>query len=619
MTAPEAGRRTHELSTLNAIAETLNSALDLPSALEAALARLVERLEVDAGWIFLTRDEPGQGGVEQIFYPAATYGLPPALEQRDEAELRYQECECQQLFTSGRFEQAVNIVHCSRLRRAAGDTRGLHYHASVPLVSQGRLFGILNVAGHSRETFDRADLELLSAAGYQIGLAAERARLYELIRTRRFEEQHALLTLSNALLRAHDLQEILDQVVRVAAEVLTAEGGAIILETEPGRPRFAAVIGRSPETASSWTGSLSTDRGPAGWVLRHGEPLVVADLAADPRWAHPLLAEQEGFVTAALVPLFEHGRPVGVLAVYTRQPRGFDEDDMRLLVLMGNQVALAIEQEHLHLQALEEQRLRRELELAREIQMSFLPDACPLLPGWSICGYYQAAREIGGDFYDFVTLPPRRAGGPANLGLVIADVADKGVPAALFMALCRALVRAATSGGDPPQVAIARANALILGNASSDLFVTLFYGMLDPSDGTLRYVIAGHNPPLWWRAAQGRVQRLPGRGIALGVLDMPLLEEQQVTLEPGDALLLYTDGLTEAMDATGQEFGEARVAELLGAHASEGADPVMHAVVDAQQAFTGGLPAFDDVTLVIVQRRPNGGRPNGGRPGEPAA
>jgi sigma-B regulation protein RsbU (phosphoserine phosphatase) len=219
------------------------------------------------------------------------------------------------------------------------------------------------------------------------------------------------------------------------------------------------------------------------------------------------------------------------------------------------------------------------------------------VPGWSICGHYQAARQVGGDFYDFVPLPGGR------FGLVIADVADKGVPAALFMALSRTLVRATAIDGRPPGEAIPRANQLILSDTHTDMFVTLFYGVLAPTTGELCYVIAGHNPPRWWSQRTQQVQRLPGRGLPLGVMEDMALDEERLALEPGDVLLLYTDGVTEALNLQGEEFGEARLAALVAAHAAEDANTLMAAIVAAQAAFTGGLPPFDDITMVAVKRQ----------------
>ncbi len=186
----------------------------------------------------------------------------------------------------------------------------------------------------------------------------------------------------------------------------------------------------------------------------------------------------------------------------------------RLNILSGiaNQTAIAIENVRLITELATQRLLEKELDVAREIQKSFLPDHNPQVAGYQIGAYWKSARRVGGDFYDFMPL----ANG--NLGIVVADVADKGVPAALFMALSRTLVRATAMGGRTPADALRRTNELILSDARSDLFVTAFYGVLDPRRATFTYANAGHNPPIWLRARSGRAYYLNLPGIALGVI-----------------------------------------------------------------------------------------------------
>jgi sigma-B regulation protein RsbU (phosphoserine phosphatase) len=219
---------------------------------------------------------------------------------------------------------------------------------------------------------------------------------------------------------------------------------------------------------------------------------------------------------------------------------------------------------------------------------------------------------VGGDFYDFIPLPretpqaeqPERDGHalPGRMGLVVADVADKGVPAALFMALSRTLVRTMAIDGRAPALAIARANDLILADARSDLFVTLFYAILQPQAGEVVYVNAGHMPPLLVRAGEGTTTELRTPGMALGVLDSFEFEEHRVTLDPGDILVLYTDGVTEASNPRREMFGRDQLAHTLSAHRDLSA-PDLAQIVDKTVAdFVGDAPQFDDFTLLIAKR-----------------
>ena len=185
---------------------------------------------------------------------------------------------------------------------------------------------------------------------------------------------------------------------------------------------------------------------------------------------------------------------------------------------------------------------------------------------------------------------------------MIADVSDKGVAAAMFMALSRSLMRAAALDGSSPAVAVARANRWITRDSESAMFVTLFYGLLQPESGLLRYACAGHNPPLLFRASGGAPAELATPGIALGVLEQAALGEDEVLIAPGDVLVCYTDGVTEAVDAVDEPFGVPRLVEVVAAHRDCSAAGLLDAISAALQAFTGDRPPFDDVTMVVVKR-----------------
>jgi serine phosphatase RsbU (regulator of sigma subunit) len=195
-------------------------------------------------------------------------------------------------------------------------------------------------------------------------------------------------------------------------------------------------------------------------------------------------------------------------------------------------------------------------------------------------------------------------GEPAQLGMVIADVSDKGVPAALFMALSRTVIRTTALSNHSPSAALTQANELILKDSRSDLFLTTFYAALDTHSGRLTFANAGHNRPLWLRAATGECQELVARGIVLGVFEEVELEECQIEIAPGDLLIFFTDGVTEAMDADFQEFGKERLREVVAANWEASVQQVLQVVVEAVKAFTGDSPQSDDLTLFVVKRCP---------------
>ncbi len=243
----------------------------------------------------------------------------------------------------------------------------------------------------------------------------------------------------------------------------------------------------------------------------------------------------------------------------------------------------------------EKERMLKELEIAKGIQQSFLPDAAPVLPGIDLQGFNLPAAEVGGDFYDFIPV------GEENWGLVIADVSGKGVPAALFMALSRTLIRASAAHNPDPSESIREANRNIYLDSKTSMFVTLFYAILNPRKNTLTFVNAGHNPPLLFGTAKEGITLLKAKGIALGVLDEIELESVEVRMNSGNVAVLYTDGVTEAANEHDQEYGVARLEKVIEASRHLSAKGIIEAIVQDVTAFAGTRPQFDDITLMVLK------------------
>jgi len=241
------------------------------------------------------------------------------------------------------------------------------------------------------------------------------------------------------------------------------------------------------------------------------------------------------------------------------------------------------------------ERKRQELKIAHEIQQSFLPDAIPLLRGFELAALNLPAKEVGGDFYDFIPLSKDK------LGLTIADVSGKGVPAALFMALSRTVVRANARNNPSVVEVITDANSMITADSKSGMFVTLFYAILDLKERTLTYVNAGHNPPVLFEEKSGDLIMLRARGIALGAMEEIELEERTLELASGDVVVFYTDGATEAVDSHEQQFGEERLVRLIKESHGLSASELMERLKAAVVAFCGEAPQFDDITLMVLK------------------
>ncbi len=305
-----------------------------------------------------------------------------------------------------------------------------------------------------------------------------------------------------------------------------------------------------------------------------------------------------------LVPLLAAGpedseaeRCIGGLLLSHPRPGALGPELLPSTTALANQLAAALENARLQREALAHERLEREMALARDIQASFLPEDVPHIKGWDFAASLEPARQVSGDFYDFIPLEEGR------IGLLIADVADKGMPAALYMALARTLIRAhAPDYPEDPAACLIAANDQILSDTRSDLFVTVFYGILDPETGEMVYCSAGHNPPLHWDAKCWRGALLRAGGMALGVLPGVELENQGVRLEPGDLVVLYTDGYTEAHGREYEQFGMERFQAAVAASAAHDALEVHDRVRRALGEFVGDAPQSDDLTLVVLGR-----------------
>jgi serine phosphatase RsbU (regulator of sigma subunit)/anti-sigma regulatory factor (Ser/Thr protein kinase) len=314
----------------------------------------------------------------------------------------------------------------------------------------------------------------------------------------------------------------------------------------------------------------------------------------------PALRELRAAGVTLAIPLVSQGELIGLLNLGQRlSQQEYSTDDKRLLNTLATQAAPAVRVAQLvreqQAQARERERIEQELRIARLIQQTLLPKDLPQMPGWHLEAYYQPARAVGGDFYDFIQFEDGR------LGLVIGDVTDKGVPAALVMATTRSILRTAAQNGDSPGTVLERANNLLCPDIPSKMFVTCQYAILDPNTGHLQYANAGHDLP--YQRHDGSVAELRATGMPLGLLPGMHYEEKETILEPGESLLLYSDGLVEAHNPEREMFGFPRLMELLAGDIGE--VPLVEYLLNALTQFTGSAwEQEDDVTLVTLRRQP---------------
>src|SRR5215211_480886 len=316
-----------------------------------------------------------------------------------------------------------------------------------------------------------------------------------------------------------------------------------------------------------------------------------------------------------VVPLVSQGELIGLLNLGPRRSeQEYSADDRKLLNDLAGHAAPAVRVAQLvreqEAEVRQRERIEQELRVAQLIQQQFLPQELPDLPGWQVGAYYGPAREVGGDFYDFIKLPD------GQVGIVVGDVTDKGVPAALVMATTHSILRAEAPRLVAPSEVLTRANELLVDEMPAHMFVTCLYAVLDPGTGRLRYANAGHNVP--YVRTDGGVTELRATGMPLGLLPGMEYEEKEATLAPGEVVLLHSDGLAEAHNGEREMFGFPRVAALTG-EAADG-EVLIDRLLKELQEFTGrGMEQEDDITLVTLGRRPAGAAPAQGAAGRELA
>lgn len=410
-------------------------------------------------------------------------------------------------------------------------------------------------------------------------------------------------------------------IVEGVNRVVTARGGAIYLLDESRQhlqpkylseecpplviipPELRDRFAQDPRALESYLklSQVPAEEGLLGEALRAGDVVSVRNLGAHKTLAPGVPGISEG-VAALVSPLRHGGREIGVLAVTRRAgDESFSGNDLAVFRSVAEQSAFAIGNALVHREASEKRQIEGELRNAREVQRVLLPQGDPVVPGYRISGSNVPARIISGDYYDHLDL------GHGRHGVVIADVSGKGVAAGLLMAMCRSVLRSLAAGHDSPASALACVNRQLFPDIREDMFISLFYAVIEGDGGLIRLARAGHDAALLYRAEDRSVIQVKPPGLALGIDEGDVFERvtkvEELRMQSGDCLLFYTDGVKEAVDPAGEEFGMDRLREAFLEEAELGAEAVIRGVERALARFAGTAPQMDDVTLVAIEKR----------------
>jgi phosphoserine phosphatase RsbU/P len=448
----------------------------------------------------------------------------------------------------------------------------------------------------------------------ELDRARERIQLEE---TRVFDFLHGLGEALSDSSRPADLHVL---IVEGALRILNAHGGALYLADETGellQPMFVSrscppffpvpdnVLAQSGQGAGVLHGFLRihpvrTGDGVIGdvWTLRVPMLLRNEDPLLAPARESPLCTS-----TALLAPLSYGGQELGVLAVARGEgAEPFRTSEFQIFKAIAEQSAFTLSTAQLFSAAAEKKRLDQDLQIAHEIQRILLPTSAPEVDGYQISGINVPARQVSGDYYDYIPVDARRC------GVAIADVSGKGVPASLIMAMCRSVLRSQAKGQPSAAAALQRVNELLFPDIKEDMFISMAYAILDGGSSAVTLCRAGHDAPLLYSAREGSVSRVNPPGMALGIdsggVFNRVTADFSLRLEPGDCLILYTDGVTEALNGQGDEFGMENLTRAVLASASEGAAGMVARLTDELRAFVGDHPQHDDITLIVIRKKP---------------
>lgn len=504
---------------------------------------------------------------------------------------------------------------------------GLPYEAShpqetkvlLPFAAHGNILGAFLVIHEpsgqklAEQAFNEEKFAILQGISRQTATILENLLLIE-ARNQESYVTEVLLQVAQAVVSQNDLMDILETIIQLMLILVGTDISVIYLwdeDTYTYNPvKAAAVKGDLVQKLIGRTFSAGENH-LLDQVRLQDKPVYCslsesdADLDHWQEFACQLISEKEEGQTLQHRPYFLgfplsiKGEFFGVLLAKEHQSSPtIREKRLEIINGIAQQISLAIQNEHFNWERVNQERINGEMQLARRMQENFLPEIFPSMPGWSLGIRWKTAREVGGDFYDVFELPDGR------IALVIADVSDKGMPAAMYMTVARTLIRSFTTIDSTPAQILQKANNQLTSDRKTAMFVTAVVAILDPETGSLICANAGHNPPMVIRSTKGKVDRIPHGGIALGVTDDCQLKDYCTILAPGDSLLLYTDGLTDASNSSAEAFGEQRLINLLKKLNKTPAEELLEKVDLTVRQFCQDEPAADDLTMLAVARNP---------------
>ena len=458
---------------------------------------------------------------------------------------------------------------------------------------QGEILGVIQVINKKGTAFDHDDETLFRAFAYQTAIAVENFRLYKKILANH-GKMAILLDVATSLSQTLDLDILINKIIKKVSEILHTERSSLFLLDHETDELWSKVAQGAEISEIRFPNST----GLAGYVACTGKVLNIDDAYRDPRFNRSI-DQITGYRTKSVIcsPIINReGRIIGVTQAVNKKEGVFDKEDEDLLLALSSQIAVAIENARLFQENLEKQRMEKELTIAHDLQTSMLPATCPEIEGLEIAALSIPAREVGGDFFDFIEM------GEDRVGFVIGDVTGKSVSGALVMSASRSVFRMLSEEVLSVGESMIRANRRIKKDIKTGMFVALLYGILDAGEQTLSLCSAGQIQPIHLNRGTGKASLVEtiGDTFPLGILDDVDYRETRIQLSPGDKIVLYTDGIVEAMNGQKEMFGFDRLVDLVQAAHSMTAENLLKEIINSVNSFTGGAAQHDDITVIVI-------------------
>ena len=408
------------------------------------------------------------------------------------------------------------------------------------------------------------------------------------------EELSILNDIATTISSTLTLEQIIDLIVQKCIKHLEVEQGAVmLLDEKEQQGEFKTMIRKANSTHEVLPFRLDTQL--TGWMITHNKPLLINDLSSDDRISVGS-GENIPFHSILSVPLSLKGKMIGSINLFNKKgEEGFTDADKRLLTIIAAQSAHVIENARLSEEEKILQLMKEEMRLAYKIQMDLLPSVAPEIEGYDIAGKSIPAKTVGGDYFDFIRITP------SCMCVCLGDVSGKGIPAALLMSNLQATLRGQVLQDQTPQACVKKSNLLLFKSTDMDKFATLFYGVLNTETHEFHYCNAGHNYPFLIRA-NGETLRLDVGGLVLGALEDFQFEESSIQFMPGDLLVIFSDGISEATNVRDEMFGEERLERLVAGKRGKTAVELIEVILEEVRDHAELTPQSDDMTLVVMKR-----------------